>query len=109
MFETTLSTSSTDCYQPAMNLSDTSTVVAGRELLCCDLADGAVILDLRSGVYYGLDSVGTFIWGLIQEPRVISDITAAMLDEYAVEPERCVRDLQQLLAEMVDLKLIEVR
>jgi Coenzyme PQQ synthesis protein D (PqqD) len=92
-----------------MNIQDNSNVVAIRDLLCCDLADGAVILDLKSGVYYGLDAVGTFIWGLIQEPKVVSAITAAMLEEYSVERERCAQDLKRLLAEMVQLNLIEVR
>lgn len=92
-----------------ITLQDTSIIVADKDLLCCNLSEGAVILDLKSGVYYGLDDVGTYIWGLIQEPRVMTDICAAVLAEYAVEPERCRSDLRQLLAEMIDRNLIEVR
>jgi hypothetical protein len=92
-----------------MTIGDNSIVVANRELLCCNLAEGAVILDLKSGVYYGLDEVGTYIWSLIQEPRLLSEIAAAVLAEYAVEPDRCDRDLRQLFAEMLDRTLIEVR
>lgn len=95
--------------QHSMTIDDNSIIVANRQLLCCDLSEGAVILDLRSGVYYGLDAVGTFIWGLIQEPKVVRDIAAAVLEEYAVEPERCAQDLRNLFAEMLDRGLIEVR
>ncbi len=93
----------------AMTINDNSTIVANRDLLCCDLSEGAVILDLKSGVYYGLDAVGTYIWGLIQEPKAMIEITEAVLEEYAVEPEQCARDLRNLFTEMVERNLIEVR
>ncbi len=92
-----------------MTLNDSSIVVANRNLLCCDLSEGAVILDLESGVYYGLDAVGTFIWSVIQEPKAFSDVTAAVLDEYAVERDRCVEDLKKLFAEMAERNLIEFK
>lgn len=95
--------------QYAMTINDNSIIVANRELLCCDLSEGAVILDLKSGVYYGLDDVGTFIWALIQEPKVLRDIAAAVLEEYAVEPAQCGEDLRNLFAEMTERNLIEVR
>jgi hypothetical protein len=110
MIELTSSASRTDALdQYAMTINDNSTIVASRDLLCCDLSDGAVILDLKSGVYYGLDDVGTFVWGLIQEPKLVTDITAAVLEEYAVEAERCAQDLRKLFAEMTERNLIEVR
>ena len=92
-----------------MTITDNSIISAKRDLLCCDLAEGAVILDLSSGVYYGLDEVGTFIWALVREPKALRDISAAVLEEYAVEAERCLEDLKKLLAEMVEFNLIEVR
>jgi len=95
--------------QYAMTINGRSTIVANRELLCCNLSEGAVILDLKSGVYYGLDEVGTYIWAFIQEPRVVSDIATAVLEEYAVDPERCEQDLKQLFFEMTERNLIEVR
>lgn len=95
--------------EDVMEIRDTSIVVASKELLCCELADGAIILDLGSGVYYALDPVGTYIWGLIQEPKVLRDIRDAILAAYDVDLERCEQDLQKLFSEMIALKLIEVR
>ncbi len=89
-------------------LSETAVVVAAREQISCDLAGEAAILDLKSGVYYGLDLVGARIWTLIQQPRAIRAIREALLEEYDVEPERCQRDLLALLTEMTAAGLIEV-
>jgi hypothetical protein len=91
-----------------ITLNDSSTIVANRNLLGCDLSEGAVILDLESGVYYGLDAVGTFTWSVIQEPKAFSDVTGALLEEYAVERDRCVEDLKKLFTEMAERNLIDI-
>jgi coenzyme PQQ synthesis protein D (PqqD) len=98
-----------DLKYQEMTINDNSIIVARKNLLCCDLTEGAVILDLDSGTYYGLDDVGAFIWSLIQEPRLFSNIASAVLDEYAVEPERCAADLVELFSEMVQRNLISIR
>jgi hypothetical protein len=36
----------------------TSTVVAAKDQVSCDLVGEAVILDMKSGIYYGLNPVG---------------------------------------------------
>ena len=86
-----------------------SLVVAATEQVSCDLAGEAAILNLKSGVYYGLDPVGARIWNLLQEPRTVNDIRDALLKEYGVEPERCERDLLTLLQELAAEGLIEVK
>ena len=34
--------------------------------------DEVVLLNLRDGVYYGLDGVGARVWTLVQEPRTVA-------------------------------------
>jgi hypothetical protein len=86
-----------------------SIIVAGQDNLCCDLAEGAVILNLNSGTYYGLNEVGTFVWKLIQEPRPVAEICEAVVSEYEVSPEQCESDLVRLFEEMAGQGLIEVQ
>ena len=86
-----------------------SIVVTGKDQVSCDLGGEAAILNLSSGVYYGLDAVGARIWNLIQEPRNVSDIRDALLKEYDVDPDRCERDLLALLHDLAAGGLIEVR
>jgi hypothetical protein len=86
-----------------------SIVVAAKEQVSSDLAGEAVILDFKSGVYYGLNEVGASIWNLIQEPRTVNEIRDAILAEYEVEPEQCDRDLFALLQQLEASGLIEVK
>jgi hypothetical protein len=90
-------------------ISREATVRASRELVSARLDDGLAILQFDKGVYYGLDPVGARIWELVQEPRTVEAILAAMLDEYDVEPVRCETDLLELLSDLARHGLVEVR
>lgn len=90
-------------------ISDQTVVVAARDQVSCDLAGEAAILNIKNGVYYGLDPVGARIWNLVQEPRAVADIQTAITTEYDVEPERCARDLVGLLEKLLAEGLIEVK
>jgi hypothetical protein len=89
-------------------VSGDSTVVAAKDQVSSDLGGEVAILDLKAGVYYGLDAVGARIWSLIQEPRTVNEIRDILLEEYEVEPERCERDLLVLLQRLADEGIIEV-
>ncbi|NEO81208.1 PqqD family peptide modification chaperone [Moorena sp. SIO4G3] len=90
-------------------ISQSSIVVAAQEQLSSDIGGEAIILDIKSGVYYGLNTVGASIWNLIQEPKTLDEIRNALLAEYEVEPEKCDRDLLTLLQEFAAVGLIEVK
>ena len=90
-------------------VSGGSTVVAAKDQVSSDLGGEVAILDLKAGVYYGLDAVGARIWSLIQEPRTVNEIRDILLEEYEVEPERCERDLLALLRRLAAEGLIETK
>ena len=88
-------------------ISRETTVVASRDQRSRDLGDEAVILG--GDTYYGLNPVGARVWSLIQEPRTVSDLCAAIAAEYDVERARCQRDVVDLLRTLADERLIEVQ
>lgn len=92
-----------------MNLTRHGTIVAAKDQVSCNLAGETVILNFKSGVYYGLDPVGTFIWNLVQNPKTLEDVREALLNEYQVEPDRCERDLLILIEDLAAAGLIELR
>lgn len=92
----------------ASTVSASSVVVASKEQIGCDLGGEEVILDLDSGIYYGLNEVGASIWKLIQEPKSVGEIKQAIMDEYEVQPERCETSILRLLNELAERNLIGV-
>ncbi len=86
-----------------------STIVVSQDQVSCDLSGESAILNLKAGVYYGLNEVGTRVWKLIQEPKRVSELRDAILEEYEVEPHRCEADIMVLLQDLLQNGLIEVR
>ncbi|HEX4124032.1 MAG TPA: PqqD family protein [Tepidisphaeraceae bacterium] len=90
------------------DLSLSSRVCVSRDQISSRLAGDVVILNLKAGVYHGLEGTGAWIWNQIQRPKSVGDIVIAMLAEYDVDPERCQRELLALLGELARSGLIEV-
>ena len=82
--------------------------VAAPDQVSSDLDGDAVILNLNSGVYFGLNPVGARVWELIQQPRTIDEICDAVRQEFEVDSDRCQRDLTNLLEQMRTEGLINV-
>ena len=94
----------------AVLINGQSIISAAHEQVSGDLLEGeVVILNLKDGVYYGLNTIGGQIWQLIQEPKTASQIRDILLEEYDVTPEQCTVELLTLLNEMEAKGLIEVK
>jgi hypothetical protein len=92
----------------AINLS--SMVVAATDQVSSELQEGdTAILNLKDGVYYGLNSVGSRIWNLIQSPKSVMELRDTLLAEYEVDAEVCTRELIDLLENLSSKKLIEIQ
>jgi Coenzyme PQQ synthesis protein D (PqqD) len=89
-------------------ISETSIVVVTKDQVSCDLSGEAAILNLKSGVYFGLNTVGASIWKLIQEPRTVKEIRDSILKEFDVDPDRCENDILEILQELSTHGLIEI-
>lgn len=66
-----------------------------------DVNNEIVILDLKSGEYYTLNSVGQFIWKTAMQNMPLTAIKQALIDEFNVDPERAEQDLQAFITAMI--------
>jgi hypothetical protein len=90
-------------------ISASANVVASGDLLATELGAELVILNLRDGVYYGLEDVGVRIWQLLQEPVTVATIRDTLVSEYDIEAACCERDVRTLLGELAARGLLEIR
>jgi len=84
-------------------------VVAAPEQVSTRLEDETVLLELKKGMYYGLNAVGTLIWEMVQRPQTLEALYGAVLDQYNVDPETCKHDVLRLIEEMRVAGLVEIR
>ena len=71
------------------------------------LGDEAVILNLASGVYFGLDTVGTRMWQLMSEHGSTDKVVELLLEEYEVEEEHLRGDLDKLIEQLSEKGLVK--
>jgi hypothetical protein len=80
-------------------------LVKTEDALFRELDAEAVLLNLKSGVYYGLNTVGTRAWQLITEHHVLALVLDIMADEYDVDRAVLERDLLDLSQQLRDAGL----
>lgn len=80
----------------------------GDDIVFHDLDGEVVLLNLKSGVYFGLDPVGSRVWGLIDGRRTADDIVAALTTEYDVDTSTCTADVASLLAALRHNGLVDL-
>lgn len=87
-------------------LEFTHKVSPAQEVLIQTLADEAVLLNLQSEEYFGLDEIGTRMLILLQESDSIRGAYCQLLEEYDVEPELLETDLFNFIRQLVERGLV---
>ncbi len=72
-----------------------------------ELQGEAVLLQLDSGEYFGLDEVGQRMWALMVEHGDLDRVVSALAEEYDAPRETIATDLARLVDELVEKKLME--
>lgn len=78
------------------------------EVLFQEVAGEAVLLNLASERYFGLDPIGTRIWGLIQRDLTLQQVHQDLCDTYDASPEKLQEDLLALVAQLAEAGLVTV-
>ncbi len=68
--------------------------------------DEVVLLNLDSGHYYSLNESGRRIWELLDGENTIPDITSVICEEFNVDQEKAVKDINELIDELLNEKLV---
>ncbi len=86
----------------------TARIRVGEHVVFRELGEELVLLNLASGVYFGLDPVGTRVWRMLGDAPSLRHVLDALLGEYEVEPDLCRSDLIELIAAFRANALVEV-
>lgn len=71
-----------------------------------DFEDGLMMMDIDSGHYFDIDSVGSRIWALIEAPATLDGICDALAAEYTVEADTCRSETAEFVAELAGKGLV---
>ncbi len=84
-------------------------VSRSQEILSYEVEERTVLMSVGSGKYYGMDEVGTRIWALIEGPRTIAGLCAALEEEFNVAPGQCEADVLGYVQHLAAQGLVVVK
>lgn len=67
--------------------------------------DEIVLLDMASENYFGLDSVATDIWQLLQDGKTLQETVDALRNMYEVDLDVLKKDLETFVETLINKKL----
>ena len=78
------------------------------DVLFREIGGEAVILDIKSGKYYGLNEMGTRMWAAMVEKGSLQAACQALLEEYDASEAQLQADLLQLVEGLAEKGLLTV-
>ncbi|MEZ5428765.1 MAG: lasso peptide biosynthesis PqqD family chaperone [Pyrinomonadaceae bacterium] len=95
-------------FQPASMILQNHRFVASKNHLYSNLNGKGVILSMKSERYYGVNTVGAFIWEVIQKPASYTDIQAKLMQEFDVDEEVCEQEVSSFLKKLMKEELVDI-
>src|SRR5260221_12325129 len=87
---------------------DTSLVVPD-DVIFRELDGEAIILNLSTGTYFGLDAIGARMWMLFARSEPLERVVGALADEYDVDRATLERDVIDLVSELMTKGLVQTK
>jgi len=94
--------------KPDETIDDEMIASRGPNMIAADTGSETVLLDIDSGYFFQLNRSASRIWGLLEEPRTLGDLCAALEKSFAVDSATCRAEVLEFAADMRDKGLIEI-
>ncbi|MDH3316860.1 MAG: PqqD family protein [Gammaproteobacteria bacterium] len=91
-----------------MTITFNSRVRPASSVLVRELEGEAVLLNLDTESYYGLDEIGARMWSAVNASDSVEAACQMLVAEYQVDAERLREDLQALIEEWIEHGLARI-
>jgi hypothetical protein len=91
-----------------MTFDFTQRVTVPDSVMLRQFADEAVILNLDSESYFGLDPMATAMWNVLTESSSIQAGFETLLAQYEVDAERLRRDFSKFIDDLLERGLLKL-
>jgi hypothetical protein len=89
-------------------ISMDSTIVGDTNIVFNEMDGETIMMSIENGEYYGINSIGSRIWKLLETPKAASEICDALLPDFDVTREQCAKDVLLFLNRMAEKGVIKI-
>lgn len=80
--------------------------IQNKEIIQSKIGDEVVMLDMESGFYFGLNSVASVIWSMMETEISFNELIDHLMARFDVGRSLCESDTRELISQMLDKKII---
>lgn len=80
--------------------------IRNEDNLASKIHDEIVMVDVTQGNYFGLNSVGSVIWELLDKPKSIDEICSSLMEEYDIDLDSCKKEVSDFIEDLKKQKLV---
>lgn len=91
-----------------MQLKLKQNVQRNPEMISSNMDGETVMMSIENGEYYGLNSIGTRIWEIIEKKITIESLINQLTTEFDVTKNDCMQDTLIFLNQLIEKKLVIV-
>ena len=96
-------------YTLAMNdVHLSSKLKIAKDILVRELEGEAVLLNIQTGVYFGLDKTATATWQLMQKQKDLQGVLDSLLKDYEIDKKTCQDDLLKFASNLQKNAIVEI-
>jgi Coenzyme PQQ synthesis protein D (PqqD) len=97
----------------SLDTSEEQILTRSRSVVARVVGGETLIVPIRGKVgdlasIYSLNETGSLIWKVLEHPTTLSQLVAAVANEFEVDTEVSARDVQEFVGEMKSVGLVEV-
>jgi len=85
------------------------TKIVGNTSVVFNEMDGEIIMmSIDKGEFYGINSLGSRIWQMLETPKAVSEVCDALLPDFDVTREQCEKDILFFLNRLAEKEVIKI-
>jgi len=88
------------------DINEKTRLIVPENVLFREIDGEAILLNTETGLYFGLDSVGSVIWAGLREYGSIEAVLPRLLEHYDTDAETLSADLLDFVGELVEQSLL---
>ena len=72
------------------------------------IGEEVVMMDMESGFYFGMNSVGSIIWQYLAEEISLDELVGKLMIEFNIDQKTCETDTLEFLNDLLEKNIIKI-
>ena len=82
--------------------------IQDKKIIQSKIGEEVVMMDMDSGFYFGINSVGSVIWQYLSEPISLDDLVEKLMEDFIIDKKTCESDTVEFLHDLLGKHIIKI-